>query len=272
MHDEWWDDEDDETIAALQRELAPLREPPRPWGDLLARARFTVAQERRAPSVGRWTGVVAGVAAALFVGWLAGRASWPEVVEYGPAMNVAAPYVEPSPPIIVPMPVPVPIDPSALLESVELARDLRKIEMEADREAAKKRSRRPAAAPKEELHVDCILDPALAECMKRAVPQGDDPPQGDDLPDVLNATDIKAAIQKVEAQAKACGPEHGAKSGEKVKIKLTLEGATGRVTATFAQSPHDETELGRCVADVLATARFPRFRKPRLGVVYPVTM
>jgi hypothetical protein len=92
------------------------------------------------------------------------------------------------------------------------------------------------------------------------------------LPDKLSTTDIRDGIAPVKAAAKACAAKHGAKRGEKVKIKLSISGATGTVTAAHAEAPHTGTPLGNCVAAALKRAKFKRFKKPSLGAVYPVSM
>src|SRR6185503_15836040 len=111
--------------------------------------------------------------------------------------------------------------------------------------------------------VDCILDPRLAKC-RTATP---DVAVDNTLPETLTTADIKHAIAKVKDRAQRCGEQYGGRSGERVNVKLAVAGATGRVTASFAIGSHDGTAFGDCVAAVLATAEFPRFRKTSLGVV-----
>jgi len=94
----------------------------------------------------------------------------------------------------------------------------------------------------------------------------------EELPLTLTTGDIKRAIEPLRAEAKACGAEHGAAADTSVRVKLRIIGATGLVESAYPQSPHDTGSLGRCVADVLAKARFPRFQKPGLGLVYPIRM
>jgi hypothetical protein len=76
----------------------------------------------------------------------------------------------------------------------------------------------------------------------------------------------------VKDAAKACGGKHGAAPGDKVKVKLSITGATGAVSSASAEPPHNGTPLGNCVAAALKKAQFKKFRKPTLGAVYPVTM
>jgi hypothetical protein len=92
------------------------------------------------------------------------------------------------------------------------------------------------------------------------------------LPDKLTIEQVKEGFSKVEAEARACGKQHDAAPGTKVKIKVTIGGATGEVRSAVAVGPHADTRLGRCVADAAREARFPRFAKSVMGVVYPFTM
>src|SRR5690242_6974949 len=104
--DAWWDgDGDGERIAALQRTLSPLREQPRPWGEVIARARIGAVPRPRSLM---WPIAIAtGLAAAVAIGWVWGRRETPVVLIE--TLPVAAPQViEPEPPRIVDVPLPVP--------------------------------------------------------------------------------------------------------------------------------------------------------------------
>lgn len=92
------------------------------------------------------------------------------------------------------------------------------------------------------------------------------------LPETPSTAQIRDAIASVKQAARACGPEHGAASGEAVVVKISIAGATGLVTSAVAVGDHRGTALGECVANALARAVFPRFRKPSIGVQYPIRM
>lgn len=115
----------------------------------------------------------------------------------------------------------------------------------------------PPSNPQPE--VECILGPG--QCSTRDA----------DVPAKLATGDIRAGIQPLKPKAKACFPEHGTAEDWRVTIKLSIAGATGRVTSSVPMREHADTELGRCVAAVLEEARFPRFRAEHLGVIYPIT-
>jgi hypothetical protein len=309
--DAWWDGEDEgEPIAELQRMLAPLREPPAPWGDVLARARFTTLPQRPLVRPFAVAGAAAALAAAALLGWFVGRMSAPELLVplHAPTTTTPVcdlPVAEPGPPPkVVHLALPIPVDVTdvpALVQQKKNHLELMKLLGDIDRNRTLKGllkqpfeagashediatllqdierdpelmdkiragEKRPQAPPKEkELDVDCILDPTTEKCL-------DGGPRGERLPDTLTTKQIKAAMAKVKPRVKACAAEHHATPGERVKIKLSISGDTGRVTSVHAEVPHDDTALGRCIAEAVEGARFQRFRKPWLGVVYPFDM
>jgi hypothetical protein len=121
------------------------------------------------------------------------------------------------------------------------------------------------------LDVDCILAPDLDKCKKKGeqtAPQSGDP----SLPQKLSQHDIKAAMDRVLPQARSCGPEHGAAPGEVVRVRLSIAGATGKVSSASAQEPHAGTPLGTCVAVAVAGAEFAKFASGSMGAIYPVRL
>ncbi len=95
---------------------------------------------------------------------------------------------------------------------------------------------------------------------------------GPELPATLEMQASRAAIAEVKHIAKACGSRYGAAAGVKVMVKLSIVGATGQVENATPEGVHAGTPLGRCVADALAGATFPRFRKHVVGVRFTTTM
>lgn len=98
------------------------------------------------------------------------------------------------------------------------------------------------------------------------------PPSAAALPDSLSQSAVRSGIEPIKARAKACGASHGALPGEKVVVKITIAGATGRVTYAGALGRHRSTPLGNCVADAFREATFPKFAKTSIGVQYPIRM
>jgi predicted Zn finger-like uncharacterized protein len=126
--------------------------------------------------------------------------------------------------------------------------------------------------------VDCILDPSKCGTSKKTggtsggTSGGSGGSTDPAAPEKLAASDIKAGMAGVKDAAKACGPKHGAKPGEKVTVKLSFSGATGTVTKATPQPPHDGTPLGSCVAGALKNAKVIKFKTASQGASYSVTM
>lgn len=128
---------------------------------------------------------------------------------------------------------------------------------------------------RDDVPIECVLDPNLAKCGgSKTTARPTDAPRKDTaaLPLSLGQTDIRSGVNPLKDTAKACGTKHGAKPGEKVRVKLSIVGATGKVSSAAAQAPHAGTSLGNCVAATLKKASFSRFQKQVIGVVYTITM
>lgn len=143
---------------------------------------------------------------------------------------------------------------------------------------------RPRSRDAQRNGVDCMLDPALCrpggtkDPSPRSadkMPSVDcvlDPSKCEPLPETLTSADLRAGMRLVKSRVLACGPKHHAPGGQKVKVKLGILGATGRVLDATAMGTASDTPLGRCVEKAASKARFPRFKRARLGAVYPFTM
>ncbi|HWB73961.1 MAG TPA: hypothetical protein VG755_03375 [Nannocystaceae bacterium] len=123
--------------------------------------------------------------------------------------------------------------------------------------------------------LECVLDPSLPKCGgKTKAPPPVEPKTKVDpnLPETLGNADIRNGIAAVKSSAKMCGDKFGGTAGEKVRVKLSIVGATGAVSSTAAEDPHRGTALGNCVAAALKKATFPHFRKSVIGVEYTITL
>jgi hypothetical protein len=142
---------------------------------------------------------------------------------------------------------------------------------------------RPTSAPAEgtarrSIPVECVLDPSRCP-----PPAGASPAPRDDVdrtdgtrpapfPEKLSAAQLKAALASTKADARRCGPDHGADAGTTVRVQLSIEGATGLVVSATAQGEHAQGGLGQCVARALGQTRFPRFTAKRMGTLYSVRL
>jgi predicted Zn finger-like uncharacterized protein len=135
-------------------------------------------------------------------------------------------------------------------------------------------AKKPAGKKKEDVSVDCILDPSKCSKggSKKSSSSSSSKPADPNLPATLTSSDIRAGVAPYKGAAKACGGKHGAAAGTKVKVKLSISGASGTVSSASAQAPHQGTPLGNCVAAAVKKAKFKKFQKSTLGAVYPFTM
>lgn len=157
-------------------------------------------------------------------------------------------------------------------------RTAREIPMsEADRPAPRKPPpAKPAGRGTVAPSAECVIDPKSCGLGATKPPPtntrpGSRSPRGD-LPEKLSAPAIRKAIARVRANAKACGAKYGGTAGEKVSVKLSIAGTTGRVTEAAPLRPHAGTPLGGCVAAALQRAQFDPFAASVQGVQYGVRL
>lgn len=134
----------------------------------------------------------------------------------------------------------------------------------------------PKPGSKGAVPVACVIDPAsCGRGTSEPGPTGNDgtrPKPTGPLPDTPSNAQVRAAMAKVKAKAKACGRRHQLASGTTVRVKLSVVGATGRIKSARAIEEHADRPAGRCVAEALSAAVLPRFAKPQAGIVYGIRM
>ena len=119
---------------------------------------------------------------------------------------------------------------------------------------------------------ECVIDPASCGL---GAPRDTTPrptKATTDLPEKLGESALRQGMAKVKAKAKACRAQFGGSAGEKVEVKLTISGSTGRVTKAAPIGSHAGTPLGGCVAAALKRAEFARFGASVQGVRYGVRL
>lgn len=133
----------------------------------------------------------------------------------------------------------------------------------------------PRAGSRADIPAECVIDPTNCglgtKPAKPIKPPRDTKPERD-LPVKLSAATIRTALAKVKANAKSCRAKFGGTAGEQVRVKLTIDGASGRVTKAAPIDPHTGTALGGCVASALKQAQFDRFGASVQGVQYGVRL
>jgi hypothetical protein len=272
----------DPEVADLEAVLAGLRMAPSGRAPSVSPRVVTSPSPHGARVSTTLVTAVLAAAATMALIWTWARVTRPDAPLPGPPqiMIVAPPAPVAAPPPSPPVPPPSPAVPNvpALPTTVPPPPGATDVPAPAvspvpDTAAPRRRRttpRRPAAPAVANggYAVDCILDPTACEDggSKTAAVS-----PSDKLPETLTAGNIKEGIEPHKARAHACGETYAA-SGAKVVIKLSIAGATGKVTHSTATGAFAGTELGRCVAKVFEAAEFPRFRRVSIGVQYPVRM
>ncbi len=121
--------------------------------------------------------------------------------------------------------------------------------------------------------VDCLLNPDLPKCQGG----GDTKPKNTEvlqpkIPDKLSSSQLREGFNSIKSAAKKCGQQHGAEAGTQVKVHVSIEGASGKVTDVKATGEYAGTPLGDCVADAVKNAQFEVFKNPSQGADYPIVM
>jgi len=118
--------------------------------------------------------------------------------------------------------------------------------------------------------VECILDPS--KCKKGGGSGGGTtkPPPDASMPEKLELADIKAGVSGPKAAAES-SCKSKAKGGEKVKIKLSINGPAGTVLSSSVDDDAGNAALGSCVAAELKKSTFRKVQKEQIGTVVSVT-
>lgn len=117
--------------------------------------------------------------------------------------------------------------------------------------------------------VECILDPS--KCKKGgSTGTTTKPPPDASMPEKLELADIKAGVAGPKSSAES-SCKSKAKGGEKVKIKLSINGPAGTVISSSAEDDGGNPALGSCVAAELKKATFKKVQKEQIGTVVSVS-
>lgn len=121
--------------------------------------------------------------------------------------------------------------------------------------------------------VDCLLNPDLPKCAGG----GSSKPKEIEIlqpkvPEKLSSSQLRQGFNGIKSAAKKCGQQHGAETGTQVKVHVSIEGASGKVTDVKATGEHAGTPLGNCVENAVKGAQFEVFKNPSQGADYPLVM
>lgn len=149
---------------------------------------------------------------------------------------------------------------------------------QAEGEAAAPASPSPnAGGESDDVDVDCLVNRDLPKCASfradaRRADASSKVTSDENLPEKLSMPDVRKALAPVKAAARTCGRTHGASPGTKVRVKLSIDGATGLVVSATPLDDHSTSPLGKCVASKFGDAKFPRFRSKRMGLTFPIVL
>jgi hypothetical protein len=129
-----------------------------------------------------------------------------------------------------------------------------------------------ASDPNADAEVDCLLNPDRPGCSSGSSAPKEIEALAPKLPDKLSSSQLREGFNTVKAQAKKCGQQNGVPPGTAVKVHVSIEGATGKITESKAIGEHAGTPVGSCVADAVKDAQFEIFKKPSMGIDYPIVM
>jgi hypothetical protein len=84
----------------------------------------------------------------------------------------------------------------------------------------------------------------------------------------LGAADVASAVQAIQADLDACKKDEG---GD-FRLRLTIQGRSGKVTGVYLGKPKRNTASGKCLLEAIKKARFPVFTKRYQTVSHTVTL
>jgi predicted Zn finger-like uncharacterized protein len=125
----------------------------------------------------------------------------------------------------------------------------------------------PAPAPRKssgDQSIDDLLSGALGGKSKPAAAAATKP-AGESLPPTPSRDDVLTALKSVAPKVSACG---GGQSGL-ATAKISVAGATGRVTSVDVSGQFAGTPVASCVSKEVGKAKFPRFATPTFSVTFP---
>jgi hypothetical protein len=137
----------------------------------------------------------------------------------------------------------------------------------------KKPTPKPAGGGTSDEEVDCLLNPDLPKCAEGTTTK----PKSTEvlapkIPDKLSSSQLRDGFNGIKTTAKKCGAQEAAPAGTQVKVHVSIEGATGKVSSVKATGEYAGTPLGTCVENAVKNAQFELFKTPSMGIDYPIIM
>ncbi|MBO6934642.1 MAG: hypothetical protein JJ863_06700 [Deltaproteobacteria bacterium] len=114
---------------------------------------------------------------------------------------------------------------------------------------------------------EVALDSSIDELLDRAIGAGTSAdPMRETLPATPTRRQVSTTLRALEGEVREC-----AESGV-ARVRLVVDGSTGRVSSASVSGEHAGTSVASCVARAVRTAHFPRFERERFVIDYPYVL
>lgn len=94
-----------------------------------------------------------------------------------------------------------------------------------------------------------------------------DPEPSEELPKKISKADVVKTMKGMQHVLERCGARHG-ETGRRLKVRLTIEGETGKVSTARVTGAGAELPVADCVTEAVSKAAFPRFSSRSMAVTY----
>ncbi len=111
------------------------------------------------------------------------------------------------------------------------------------------------------------LDGSIDELLDRALGEGSSAdPMRETLPETPTRRQVSTTLRALEGEVREC-----AESGV-ARVRLVVDGATGRVSSATVSGEHAGGPAASCIAQAVRSAHFPRFERERFVITYPYVL
>lgn len=114
---------------------------------------------------------------------------------------------------------------------------------------------------------ETALDGSIDELLDRALGSGvAADPMRETLPETPTRRQVSTTLRALEGEVREC-----AESGI-ARVRLVVDGATGRVSSATVSGEHAGSPVASCIAQKVRSAHFPRFERERFVITYPYVL
>jgi hypothetical protein len=125
--------------------------------------------------------------------------------------------------------------------------------------------------PTDDAKVDCLLNPDRPGCKKPESKTEEETAEAESLPEKLGAAALKSGFDQIKTRARQCGEQHAAEPGTKVRVHVSIEGATGKVLSAKVIDDH-AGPIAFCITKAVESVTFARFTAKQMGTEYTLRL